>query len=385
VNNQIDDSFRLLAAEQLRKQARQLFAQLKGIRQAEDIEYVHRARVATRRLRAGLRMFDGCFGAKRLKRWAKAIRRLTSDLGEARDKDVQVAFVRSVLDHRPKKAYLPGIVRVLVHLERQREALQPAVLKAIKRLRKSRTLAGLMADTKRLAKQLRSRGVTVVSQTALSRVRQQILARLADLRALEHTLADRRNVAGHHALRIAAKRLRYAVEISRPIYSSHIDAPLATLKQIQSLLGEIHDCDVWVANLEAYCQREQKRIRRRYGHAGPMDRLRVGIEYLRRDRQTQRDRCFEKLVRYWHELTEQGFWHTLRHTVSMDPERGAQVHGVEASADKAPAPQPGGCEVGFPALGHAGSDGDSRAGRAARSPQASASTCGPVVGKREGT
>ena len=93
----VDESYQLWAAQYLRKQIRQLRAQIEGIRQAEDSEYVHRARVASRRLRAALRMFGDCLPPKKLKDWRKAIKAVTKELGDARDKDVQVAFLEKVL------------------------------------------------------------------------------------------------------------------------------------------------------------------------------------------------------------------------------------------------------------------------------------------------
>ena len=60
----IDSGYRLLAARYIRRQVRQLAEQLDGVRAAEDIEFVHRARVATRRLRAALRLFGKCFRAE---------------------------------------------------------------------------------------------------------------------------------------------------------------------------------------------------------------------------------------------------------------------------------------------------------------------------------
>ena len=62
----IDPGYQLLAAKYLRRQAKQLAEQFDGVRAAEDIEYVHRARVATRRLRAALRMFGDCFPRRRV-------------------------------------------------------------------------------------------------------------------------------------------------------------------------------------------------------------------------------------------------------------------------------------------------------------------------------
>lgn len=78
----------------------QLEAELQGVVKDDDIEYVHRCRVATRRIRAAFPLFFECFPDKKLRRWEKQIRRLTRSLGEARDLDVQIEFIRSVIADR---------------------------------------------------------------------------------------------------------------------------------------------------------------------------------------------------------------------------------------------------------------------------------------------
>ena len=45
-------SYLLLTTRYLRKQVRQLSGQMVGLRESDDIEFVHQARVACRRLRA---------------------------------------------------------------------------------------------------------------------------------------------------------------------------------------------------------------------------------------------------------------------------------------------------------------------------------------------
>jgi CHAD domain-containing protein len=47
--------------------------------------------------------------------------------------------------------------------------------------------------------------------------------------------------AGFHRMRLAAKRLRYTLELFRPCYSSGFDERLATLKDLQDSLGEVND------------------------------------------------------------------------------------------------------------------------------------------------
>src|SRR5512136_2424621 len=74
-----------------------LESQVDGIIKAEDIEYVHKMRVASRRIRAALPLFKNCFPKQRFRKWLKRIKRVTRFLGEARDVDVQITFVRGYL------------------------------------------------------------------------------------------------------------------------------------------------------------------------------------------------------------------------------------------------------------------------------------------------
>ena len=71
-----DSSYRILAARSLRKQVRQLGEHLGGVRLGVDVEAIHRARVASRRLRAALGMFRACWKRKQVKQWKEQIRQL---------------------------------------------------------------------------------------------------------------------------------------------------------------------------------------------------------------------------------------------------------------------------------------------------------------------
>ena len=78
----------------------QLEAELQGVVRDDDIEYVHRSRVATRRIRAAFTLFSSCFQKQILRANSREIRRLTRSLGEARDLDVQIGFIRSFLEEK---------------------------------------------------------------------------------------------------------------------------------------------------------------------------------------------------------------------------------------------------------------------------------------------
>jgi CHAD domain-containing protein len=307
----VDAGYRLLAAKYVRKQAKQLRTQFDGIRMAEDIEFVHRARVASRRLRAAMRMFGECFKRKQLKRWKKAIRFICSELGEARDKDVQIELLHSTLASITDQINFAGISRLLVEWERRRERLQSNVVKAVDRLQQNGTLKDVENAAKNMLGKAQAHEVQVQSSDSFARAEQEILKRLDELLNLQDCLGRPDDRQNHHAMRIAAKRLRYTLEIARPIYSGKLDATLEAIKQVQTLLGDVHDCDVWQEQLDQFAKTERGLIKFHYGHSGPFNKLNAGIEFFRQDRQRHRQQCFDQLVRTWGEFDVQEIWENL--------------------------------------------------------------------------
>ncbi len=324
--------YRLLAAKYLRKQAKILRAQFDGIRAAEDIEYVHRARVASRRLRAALQMFGECFKPRLVKRWSKEIKRITGGLGDARDCDVQILFLREELSKQTDPLCKPGIERLLILLEYQREDLQKGVLKSLNRMQER----GFFKDLEKGAKQVQAAaGIDAAERNrgSYARAEEHILTNLDDVLSQGKALDREEDAVGHHALRIAVKRLRYTIEIAKPLYGRRIDASVNLVKRIQTLLGEIHDCDVWIDELEEFAIEECDRLCALYGHANLFARLSVGIERIAQDRRETRVRAFGELVRLWRETTEQGGWNDLVAVVrSSSPETNVDVPSESAAA-----------------------------------------------------
>ncbi len=110
------------AARVVEVRAAELFEQAPGVLDTADIERVHDMRVATRRLRAALEVFERCFPRERFKPALREVKALADALGERRDRDVTIAsldlFAESI--GRPDR---PGIESLVEHLrEEQREA-----------------------------------------------------------------------------------------------------------------------------------------------------------------------------------------------------------------------------------------------------------------------
>jgi CHAD domain-containing protein len=328
-----------LIAKYIHRQAKQLADQFEGLREAKDIEFVHRARVATRRLRAALRMADDSFPSKRLKRWGKAIQRTTTRLGDARDRDVQIEWLCGILANLTAKECFPGISRLLVQLELDRHRLQSKVVKAVDRLEANGVLSEMRRKTKRILQKITPTEENTVGLVTCSRTRRQILLQLDDLLQHQDCLGNPEDRQQHHVMRIAAKRLRYTLEISRPIYPGQLDEAVDATKRVQSLLGDIHDCDVWIEHLDAFLVAEGKRLTSLFGHAGRLARLSPGIEHLRRDRSDCRQAAFRQLVDFWDELSRRKIWLGLAEVVlSSYPKQPLATLQISQKTEHSPLP-----------------------------------------------
>jgi len=183
--------------------------------------------------------------------------------------------------------------------------------------------------SKRILQKAASAGENEQTPAAYARTRRHIFRQLDALLRHQDSLADPDDQKRHHAMRIAAKRLRYTLEIARPVYAGQLEEAVGAIKKVQSLLGEVHDCDVWAEHLDAFASSEHGRITALFGHPGRFTRLQPGIDYLRQDRRRHRQEVFTQLVAYWAELGRRRFWDGLTSVVLA----GGQTSAV------APSPQ----------------------------------------------
>jgi CHAD domain-containing protein len=81
--------------------AAELTENASGVLDTGDIERVHDMRVATRRLRAALEIFEPCFPAEAYGRTLREVKRLADALGERRDRDVSIATLKAFDEQMP--------------------------------------------------------------------------------------------------------------------------------------------------------------------------------------------------------------------------------------------------------------------------------------------
>ena len=210
--------------------------------QAGDETSVHQARVASRRLRQALPLLGVRADLDALDRAGKRVRRITRALGPVRELDVTLLLLAEL----GKKGTVPAraIARVRAAVVEERMQRRREMLAAIKpsKLDKLR---------KRLVRVASPDSAPLTKRSALVEANAQAARRAVELReAIERAggiyVADRL-----HRVRVAAKKLRYALEIQRELTRSRSTSALNRLRTQQDLLGRMHDLEMLIARTRA--------------------------------------------------------------------------------------------------------------------------------------
>jgi CHAD domain-containing protein len=131
--------------------AKEVFKRADGVLDLGEVEHVHDMRVATRRLRAALEVFEDCFPRKRHRKALKKVKALADALGKRRDVDVEIEYLESLaaeVETEDRRALEALIGELRARQRRANEDLAPFVsAKRLKRLR--RRLAKLAKAAKR--------------------------------------------------------------------------------------------------------------------------------------------------------------------------------------------------------------------------------------------
>lgn len=209
-----------------------------------DPEGVHSMRVASRRLRSVLRDFMPYLRKRPLASALKQLRNLADALGEVRDQDVAIAALEEMTSHA--SAEVSAGLKPFVETRRQLRGQAREELKTIlegddlKEL-ELEFIAGVDEAT---ATRAGSPAITFLTMS-----QQIILDRLKEFEALSNGLLNPFEVETLHDLRIAAKRLRYALELFQQCWGRSISGYAKRIARIQGALGDLHDCDVWIEGL----------------------------------------------------------------------------------------------------------------------------------------
>lgn len=304
--------------------------EIEGVRKGEDIEHLHRMRVASRRMRACLNTFSPCFSGRRFRKVYRGTRSITRALGQARDADVQIAFLKKLRKRAraitgsheaggppdPVPPVLDAIQFLLQKLRKERAGHQKEVVAALDSYEKEK-IPDLVRAAAHRNLPLPGQGTRkrhapgTLHFLAAEQIGQCYLA----LRSFTPSVHDPDAVAEHHAMRIAAKHLRYTMEIFAPLFRLGLRKYLARIARLQQILGDLHDTDVWIDSVTLLIVKERSRPRSPDDPTRPGPAVITGLKAFQRDREKERRRIYRSMVHSWDRLEKSGFWDALKHEV----------------------------------------------------------------------
>ena len=124
-------------------------------------------------------------------------------------------------------------------------------------------------------------------RTSVSRI---VKTRLDELRGFADEALAPDAATAQHDMRIAAKRLRYVLEIFAPCLGEKAEAARHAARRLQSVLGDLHDCDLMLPKA-------------------------AGIESLASALKARRERLFREFVELWQAEVSKGTWAALEGTL----------------------------------------------------------------------
>jgi len=113
-----------------------------------------------------------------------------------------------------------------------------------------------------------------------------VQTRLDELRSLAEPALAPHATEAQHDMRIAAKRLRYVLEIVGLCVGDEAEPARRAAKSLQSVLGDLHDCDLMLPRVEH-------------------------IPSLAKALRERRERCFRSFVELWQAEASKGTWASL--------------------------------------------------------------------------
>jgi CHAD domain len=160
-----------------------------------------------------------------------------------------------------------------------------------------------------------------------------IRVRLDELHSFAPRALDPAEVEALHDMRIAAKRLRYALEVTAPCFGPYARTAARRARELQDLVGEIHDCDVMLPQvlgvIDDLRARDAAELRRLAGQAEDLDPALAarapnraayrGLQVLAAHLRARRELLFERFLGRWERLERRRFRAKLERALGERP------------------------------------------------------------------
>lgn len=202
-----------------------------GVFGSHNIEFIHQARVALRRLRTALRLFNSELPVGFSDKWGQAWRDVGEQLGNARNWDVFCGEMLPAIE--ADLGNHPDVVQLKEFAQQKRDEAHIQTQQWLRGQRYSLTMIAFYEALLALPDQQKER-VGSFADKALKK-RHKHFCRGA---LIAHTLTGEER----HEVRIDLKKLRYTLDFFESLYPSKQLQPfLAALAETQELLGHMND------------------------------------------------------------------------------------------------------------------------------------------------
>ncbi|XES77858.1 MAG: YfcE family phosphodiesterase [Candidatus Bathyarchaeia archaeon] len=291
-----------------------LEAQIGGVVESQDIEYIHKMRVTSRRIRAAMPLFKTCFPKKKFKKWLGEVKKVTSLLGDARDLDVQIEFIKQYIEKLGASSRdRTGMLLLLKNHQVHRGDVQAPVVAGLEELKQASVLPDLTRFCNQIIEELPQ--TPFDASLVLEKAFWDISTGIDAFLALEEYVHQENEVLAHHKLRIQAKHLRYTMEAFAPLYPTQLSDEIKTMKAIQDTLGEMHDCDVWIEKIPDFIAKT-KTVHSTKSRATSKNEASLlnFLDYIKNQRKSH----YNNFVQLWDSSRAENFFENLRKTANAD-------------------------------------------------------------------
>ena len=284
---------------------------IEGVIENKDIECVHKTRVGSRKLRAAMPLFQHCFPQKTYKKWLKQIKKVTCLLGQARDLDVQIEFIENYIKQKPlDKKFMNTL---LADHKDYRKKVQTPVVEGIEKLKDTFILQEISSFCKET---ISAQPISLDPIGVLEKAHWHICFKLDDFLSHEKYVHLENANKKHHEMRINAKKLRYTMEFFAPLYENKLKKEIETIKTYQDILGEKHDCEVWMDFIPKFIGKikTQNELNKKIDIPNFQRALLEFLNYIKEKRKQQ----YIQFVNLWDENLKNGFFDKLKEITEVE-------------------------------------------------------------------
>jgi CHAD domain-containing protein len=309
-------SISLYCAKSMLPQLEAIKGNTQKILNRKNEEDIHDLRVATRRIRTVLDIFQDQLPAKKIKPWLKGMRDITKSYGSIRDLDVQIIALDKIYQQIDDLKIRRGLNRIRLRIKQNREKKQEKTQQLTSTILKSKITIEMLA----WAEATLESGANIenqYSQDLFQLANERIQSRLDEFLFFEVFIFDPDRIKELHQMRISAKRLRYALEIFTELYAGKTDFALNISREVQEYLGKIHDADFWIDFLPRFAQKELSRIHDFYGYNSAFKQITPGIDFLLENRKKERETLYNAFINDWKNWKLKETWLSLRKAIFL--------------------------------------------------------------------